>query len=116
LTHKYWSPGDLLFCWNVLCIFVTGIGGKRGDCRNDNCQESKEDSSYKSQRPTLFGISSTAFFLKASRAWYWWLTPLILGSQEAEIRRTVVQKLAWANASQDPISKKACPKKGWWSG
>jgi hypothetical protein len=25
-------------------------------------------------------------------------------------------KLAWANSSQDPVSKKPIIKKGWWSG
>jgi hypothetical protein len=35
-----------------------------------------------------------------------WLTPVILTTQESEIRRIAVQSQAQANSSQDPISKK----------
>jgi hypothetical protein len=35
-----------------------------------------------------------------------WLPPVIPATQEAEIRRIVVQSQPWANNSQDPISKK----------
>jgi hypothetical protein len=41
----------------------------------------------------------------------WWLTPIILATQEAEIRRIVVQSQPQANSSQDPISKKSLHKK-----
>jgi hypothetical protein len=37
-------------------------------------------------------------------AGHWWLTPAILATQEAEIRRT--------NSSRDSISKKPITKKG----
>jgi hypothetical protein len=40
-----------------------------------------------------------------------WLTPVILATREAEIRR-----MNQANRSRDPISKKPTTKKGWWSG
>jgi hypothetical protein len=43
-------------------------------------------------------------------------TPIILATQEAEIRRIVVQSQPKANSSQDPISKTPNPKKGWHSG
>jgi hypothetical protein len=36
----------------------------------------------------------------------WWVTPVILATQEAEIRRIVVQSQPWANNFRDPISKK----------
>jgi hypothetical protein len=36
-----------------------------------------------------------------------WLTPVILATQEAEIRGIMVQS--------DPISKKPITKNGWWS-
>jgi hypothetical protein len=38
-----------------------------------------------------------------------WLTPVILATQKAEIRRIVVQ-------SQTQENKKPFTKKGWWSG
>jgi hypothetical protein len=36
----------------------------------------------------------------------WWLTPVIPATQEAEIRRTEVQRQSGANSSRDPNSKK----------
>jgi hypothetical protein len=46
-----------------------------------------------------------------------WLTPVILATQKAQIRRTEVQSQPWANSCRDPISKKTHQKKkGWWSG
>jgi hypothetical protein len=44
-----------------------------------------------------------------SKARRGWLTPAILATQEAEIRRI---EPAQANSSQDPISKKPITKKG----
>jgi hypothetical protein len=40
-----------------------------------------------------------------------WLTPEILATREAEIRRIVVQSQSRQNSSQDPISKKPNTKK-----
>jgi hypothetical protein len=34
-----------------------------------------------------------------------WLTPIILATQKAEIRRMAIQSQPWANSSRDPISK-----------
>jgi hypothetical protein len=45
-----------------------------------------------------------------------WLTPVILATQKAEIRRMAVRSQPWANSLGDPISKKPFTKKGWWSG
>jgi hypothetical protein len=48
-----------------------------------------------------------------------WLTPVILATQEAEIRRILVWSQSQANSLQDPISKKKkkpSQKKLWWSG
>jgi hypothetical protein len=56
------------------------------------------------------GINST------NTARCWWLMPIILASQEAEIRRIEAQSQPWANSSWDPISKKPITEKGWWSG
>jgi hypothetical protein len=38
-------------------------------------------------------------------AGHWWLTPIILATEEAEIRRVVVRSQPWANSSCDPILK-----------
>jgi hypothetical protein len=43
----------------------------------------------------------------------WWLMPVILTTQEAEIRRVMGSKPAWANSSSDPILKNPITKKGW---
>jgi hypothetical protein len=51
-------------------------------------------------------------FQKNYKARYQWLRPAIPATQEAEIRRIVVQSQLWANSSQDPISKKPITKKG----
>jgi hypothetical protein len=42
---------------------------------------------------------------------HWWLTPVILATQEAEIRRITVQKLAWENSSVRSHLKKPFTKK-----
>jgi hypothetical protein len=49
---------------------------------------------------------------------HWWLTPIILAIQEAEIRRIVVTSQPWASSlPQEPISKKKkITKMDWQSG
>jgi hypothetical protein len=42
-----------------------------------------------------------------------WLTPVILATQEAEIRRIVVQGQSGQTVCQDPILKKPITKQGW---
>jgi hypothetical protein len=53
-------------------------------------------------------------FVKMMPTWAWWLIPITLTTQEAEIRRIT----AWSQTGQtvpwDPISKKPFIKKGWW--
>jgi hypothetical protein len=46
----------------------------------------------------------------------WWLTPIILATQEAESRRIKFQSQPEANSSRDPISKISNTKKGWRTG
>jgi hypothetical protein len=40
-----------------------------------------------------------------------WFPPIILVTQEAEIRRIMVQSQPWANNSRDPISKNPSQKR-----
>jgi hypothetical protein len=42
---------------------------------------------------------------RVSRGRHWWLTPEIIGTQEAEIRRITIQSQPQANSSQDSILK-----------
>jgi hypothetical protein len=65
-------------------------------------------------RGSFTGIQFTHFKDKEAR--HQWLMPVILATQEAEIRRIVGLKAAWANCLQHPISKKPITKMGWWSG
>jgi hypothetical protein len=46
----------------------------------------------------------------------WWLTPIILATQEAEIGRITIGSQPRQIISLDLISKKPFTKKGWWSG
>jgi hypothetical protein len=42
--------------------------------------------------------------------------PVILSTQEAEIRRITVWSQPPANTSQDPLKKNPLQKRAWWSG
>jgi hypothetical protein len=55
----------------------------------------------------ILKCSCLRFFIykKEILARHWWLTPKILATLEAEIRRTEVWSQPWANSSPDPIKK-----------
>jgi hypothetical protein len=46
----------------------------------------------------------------------WWLTPVTLASQKAEIRKIALWSQLRITSLWDPISKKPTTKEGWWSG
>jgi hypothetical protein len=48
---------------------------------------------------------------KRKRSWHWWLTPIILATQEAEIRRITVQ-----SQPRQIIPETLSQKRDWWSG
>jgi hypothetical protein len=51
--------------------------------------------------------------VKTGKDRHQWFTPIILATQEAEIRRLMVQSQPQENSLQDPISKIPNTKKGW---
>jgi hypothetical protein len=53
--------------------------------------------------------------LKKLEGGWSWLTPVMLVTQEAEIRRIAVTSQPPVNTLQDPILKKPITKKDWWS-
>jgi hypothetical protein len=56
------------------------------------------------------------FDLKANLARHRWLMPIILATQEAEIRRTEVQSQPGQMVLETLSQKALSPKKGWWNG
>jgi hypothetical protein len=52
--------------------------------------------------------------LKKLEGGWSWLTPVMLVTQEAEIRRIAVTSQPPVNTLQDPILKKPITKKDWW--
>jgi hypothetical protein len=63
--------------------------------------------------PKFAHINMVRRYIKnRKQAGCWWLTPVILTTQEAEIRKIAVQSQPWSNSSQDSISIKLFPKKG----
>jgi hypothetical protein len=47
-----------------------------------------------------------------SLAGHWWLTPVILTTQEAEFRRIAAQSQPWANSSRDPTKNPSQKRAG----
>jgi hypothetical protein len=60
---------------------------------------------------TKLSIKDLNIWAKSGR---WWLVPLILATQEPEIRRDHGSKPAWANSSADPVLKTPIKKKSSW--
>jgi hypothetical protein len=56
------------------------------------------------------------YLIKFNPAWCQWFIPVILATQEAEIRRIMVHRQPREIVPRDPISKKPIKKNGWWSG
>jgi hypothetical protein len=48
--------------------------------------------------------------LHRKRAGHWWLTPIILDTQEAEMRRIVVQSQPWQIVHKTPSQNNSSPK------
>jgi hypothetical protein len=63
-------------------------------------------------------LQMAPYIFKENIARCQWLTPVILATLQAEIRRIEVQNLPEQIVLPDPISKKKkkITKKGWWSG
>jgi hypothetical protein len=56
---------------------------------------------------------STSLSIKKMPAGHWWLTPIILANQEADIRRIQIQSQPRQIVPQDPILKIPITKKDW---
>jgi hypothetical protein len=78
----------------------------------------KETSMLKPKCKVCQTKNEEAHLLKVCCRWQgsWWFTPIILATQEAEIRKTKVQSQSEASNSQDPLSKKLNTKQGWQNG
>jgi hypothetical protein len=50
------------------------------------------------------GINARSYSKISKSSWSWWLTPIILITQEAEIRRITVCSQSLENSLRDPIS------------
>jgi hypothetical protein len=55
--------------------------------------------------------STSSMIIKQETAGHWWLTPIILATQEAKFRRTLVRSQPWAKSAQAPIFKKLITKR-----
>jgi hypothetical protein len=55
-------------------------------------------------------------FINLTRAEHWWLIPVILATQEAKIRRIIVQSQPGQIVQKILSRKKLITKKGWQSG
>jgi hypothetical protein len=55
-------------------------------------------------------------YITETRGWAPVALPVILATQEAEIRRITVRSQPGANRLEDPILKKHFTKRGWWCG
>jgi hypothetical protein len=56
-------------------------------------------------------VEKSLFELKKKETRYQWLTPVILATQEAEIRRILARSQPWTNSSQTLSQKKKKEKK-----
>jgi hypothetical protein len=105
--------GVCFFCpwiWTGACDLLGPTERGRSDILILSCPYVKRTRSF------LHFLEASCYIRSPIAAGCWWFMPIILVTQEAEIRRILVWSQPWENSLQDSILKTHITKKGWLNG